>query len=88
MADYGKLPGSGAWDVVKMRYSFEAILNASNAGKTIVRTGNSTQGLMGGRAAPLAWRLLGIPTHLVLNSRAPSSKFRTATPLANKELLP
>jgi hypothetical protein len=92
MADYGKLPGSGAWDVVKMRYSFEAILNASNAGKTIVRAGDSTQGLMGGRAAPLAWRLLGIPTHLVLgrntNSRAPSSKFRTATPLANKELSP
>ena len=30
------LPGTGAWDVTKMRYSFESIINASNAGKTIV----------------------------------------------------
>jgi hypothetical protein len=36
MSDYGHLPGTGAWDVVKMRYSFESIINASNAGKTIV----------------------------------------------------
>ena len=36
MDDYGHLPGTGAWDVVKMRFSFESIINASNAGKTIV----------------------------------------------------
>jgi hypothetical protein len=36
MDEYGHLPGTGAWDVTKMRYSFESIINASNAGKTIV----------------------------------------------------
>ena len=33
---FGTMDSNGEWDVVKMRYSFESIMNASAAGKTIV----------------------------------------------------